>query len=113
MWESIFSRENLLQAWEQVRRNKGAAGVDGVGIAEFPAFLRDHWDSIRAKLEAGTYAPSPVKRVEIPKADGTRRPLGIPTVMDRVIQQAIAQVLSPQWEPEFSGPEVVLRHRES
>ena len=88
--EHILHPENLQQAWEQVRRNKGVAGIDGVSISGFPEFYRQYGESIRQKLEDGTYMPSPVKRVEIPKPDGGRRPLGIPTVLDRVIQQAIA-----------------------
>lgn len=71
-------------------------------IEDFPDFLRQHWGSVRRKLIEGTYRPSPVRRVEIPKPDGTKRPLGIPTVLDRVIQQAIAQILSPLCEPGFS-----------
>ena len=100
--EHILHPDNLTQAWQQVRGNKGVAGIDGVSISDFPEFYRQHGASIRQKLEAGTYVPSPVKRVEIPKSDGGRRPLGIPTVLDRVIQQAIAQQLSPQYEPQFS-----------
>lgn len=100
--ERILERDNLLDAWKRVKRNGGAAGVDGGEIADFPDFLRRHWETIRRKLFDGTYRPSPVRRVEIPKPDGTRRPLGIPTVLDRVIQQAIAQILSPLCEPGFS-----------
>lgn len=100
--EQILDRDNLLAAWKRVRRNGGAAGVDGVEIEDFPDLLRQHWGAIRRKLLEGTYRPSPVRRVEIPKPDGTKRPLGIPTVLDRVIQQAIAQILSPLCEPGFS-----------
>jgi len=100
--EHILHPDNLTQAWQQVRRNKGVAGIDGASVSDFPEFYRQHGESIRQKLEAGTYAPSPVKRVEIPKPDGGKRPLGIPTVLDRVIQQAIAQQLSPQYERQFS-----------
>jgi RNA-directed DNA polymerase len=100
--EQILERDNLLEAWKRVKANRGAAGIDGVQIAGFPDFLRRHWETIRRKLLDGSYAPSPVRRVEIPKLDGTKRPLGIPTVLDRVIQQAIAQILSPICEPEFS-----------
>lgn len=98
----VLERENLDLAWKQVRANKGAPGVDGMSIEEFPRLIREHGDSILAKLKAGTYQPSPVKRVEIPKPDGTKRALGIPTVLDRVIQQAIAQVLTPFYDPGFS-----------
>jgi len=100
--EEILNRENLLAAWKRVKRNAGAAGIDGKKIVDFPDFLRQHWETIRQKLLDGSYAPSPVRRVEIPKADGTKRPLGIPTVLDRVIQQAMAQILTPIYEPVFS-----------
>tara|TARA_R110002096_G_scaffold54517_22_gene140695 strand:+ start:11064 stop:12446 length:1383 start_codon:yes stop_codon:yes gene_type:complete len=100
--EKILARDNLLEAWKRVKANRGAAGVDGMEIAEFPDFLRQHWETIRRKLNDGSYAPSPVRRVEIPKPDGTKRPLGIPTVLDRVIQQAIAQILTPIYDPTFS-----------
>jgi len=100
--EEILNRENLLAAWKRVKRNAGAAGIDGMKIVDFPDFLRQHWETIRRKLLDGSYAPSPVRRVEIPKADGTKRPLGIPTVLDRVIQQAMAQILTPIYEPVFS-----------
>ena len=100
--EKILARDNLLAAWKRVRQNGGAAGIDRMKIEVFPDFLRQHWETIREKLLDGTYAPSPVRRVEIPKPDGTKRPLGIPTVLDRVIQQAIAQILTPIYEPVFS-----------
>jgi RNA-directed DNA polymerase len=89
-------------AWKQVRANKGAAGVDGMETGDFPDFIRKHWEMIRGKLMEGTYKPSPVRRVSIPKGNGEFRSLGIPTVLDRVIQQAIAQVLTPVYEPTFS-----------
>ncbi len=85
----------------QVRRNKGAPGIDGMTVEELPEYLKHHWPEIRAQLESGRYRPSPVKRVEIPKGDGKTRPLGIPTVLDRFIQQAIAQVIKAHWEPHF------------
>jgi len=100
--EKILSRDNLLDAWKHVKANRGAAGIDGMEIEGFPDFLRQHWETIRRKLIGGSYAPSPVRRVEIPKPDGTKRPLGIPTVLDRVIQQAIAQILTPIYDPTFS-----------
>ena len=102
MWEQIFSRDNLMAALKRVQSNGGAPGVDGMTVDELPDHLRAHWPSIREKLEAGKYEPSPVKRVEIPKPGKGRRQLGIPTVQDRFIQQAIHQVLSPQFEPTFS-----------
>ena len=98
----ILDRDNLLAAWKRVRQNGGASGIDGMEIADFPDFLRQHWELIRQKLLDGSYAPSPVRRVEIPKPDGSKRPLGIPTVLDRVIQQAIAQILTPIYDPTFS-----------
>lgn len=100
--EQILSRENMLLAWKRVKANRGASGVDGMSIEAFPAFARQHWDRIRLALERGTYRPAAVLRVMIPKATGGQRPLGIPTVLDRVIQQAIAQVLGPLFEPHFS-----------
>ena len=100
--ERILCPENLQQAWLRVKANGGAAGVDGMTIAQFPAFARQHWQEIRLRLLAGTYHPAPVRRVFIPKPNGDLRPLGIPTVLDRVIQQAIAQVLTPLFDPHFS-----------
>lgn len=97
----VLERANLQRALKQVRQNKGAPGIDGMTVDELPDYLKRHWLEIRAQLEAGTYRPHPVKRVEIPKPDGKTRPLGIPTVLDRFIQQAIAQVVSAQWEPHF------------
>jgi group II intron reverse transcriptase/maturase len=102
MWERIFSRENLVKALKRVQRNGGAPGVDGMKTEELPAHLKEHWRSIREKLEAGRYEPSPVKRVEIPKPGKGTRQLGIPTVQDRFIQQAMHQVLSPLFEETFS-----------
>jgi RNA-directed DNA polymerase len=92
----------MLLAWQRVKANQGAAGMDGMSIEAFPAFARQHWERIRSALEAGTYRPAAVLRVMIPKATGGERPLGIPTVLDRVIQQAIAQVIGPLFEPHFS-----------
>jgi RNA-directed DNA polymerase len=92
---AVLSRDNLLQAWARVKSNRGAPGIDGLTIGEFPEHLREHWAGTREQLVEGRYKPQPVRRVEIPKPDGGIRLLGIPTVMDRVIQQAIAQVLTP------------------
>ena len=100
--ERILSRGNMLKAWKRVKANKGAAGVDGMSIEAFPEFARQNWDKIRESLLAGIYQPSPVRRVEIPKGTGGTRPLGIPTVLDRLIQQAIYQVLMPIFDPGFS-----------
>jgi group II intron reverse transcriptase/maturase len=102
MWEQIFSRGNLMAALKRVQRNGGAPGVDGMTVEELPGHLKVHWASIREKLEAGKYQPSPVRGEEIPKSGGGKRQLGIPTVQDRFIQQAMHQVLSPQFEPTFS-----------
>jgi RNA-directed DNA polymerase len=97
----VLDRANLQRALKQVRQNKGAPGIDGMSVDALPEHLRHHWLEIRAQLEAGSYRPQPVRRVEIPKAGGKTRPLGIPTVLDRFIQQAIAQVVCAQWEPHF------------
>jgi group II intron reverse transcriptase/maturase len=113
LWVEIFSRPNLFAALERVRRNGGAAGVDGMTVEELPEPLRAHWPSIREKLEAGTYQPSPVKRVEIPKPNGGMRLLGIPTVQDRLIQQAMHQVLSREYEPTFSEHSYGFRRNRS
>jgi RNA-directed DNA polymerase len=102
MMEEILDPENLAQAWKRVKANKGAPGIDGMTVADFPAFAREQWPRIATALRKGHYRPAPVKRVWIPKPDGSQRPLGIPTVLDRVIQQAIAQLLSPLFEAEFS-----------
>ena len=98
----VLEKENLQRAWKQVKANKGAPGVDNMTIEEFPEYAFKHWEEIKTALLEGTYAPSPVKRVEIPKDSGGTRPLGIPTVLDRVIQQAISQVLTPVFDPHFS-----------
>lgn len=102
MLELILNRANLLRAWKRVRANCGAAGVDGVIIEDFPAWLRAHWCEVKASLLDDNYRPAPVKRHDIPKRSGGKRPLGIPTVLDRVIQQAILQALQPLFDPEFS-----------
>jgi group II intron reverse transcriptase/maturase len=113
MWEEIFSRPNLFAALERVQRNGGAAGVDGMTVEELPAHLKAHWPSIRGKLETGSYQPSPVRRVEIPKPNGGARLLGIPTVQDRLIQQAMHQVLSEVYEPSFSEHSYGFRRNRS
>ena len=100
--ERILSRENMFLSWKRVKSNKGAPGIDKMTIEAFPEFLREHWKEICESLMEGTYQPSPVLRVEIPKPSGGTRPLGIPTVLDRLIQQAIGQVLTPIFDPDFS-----------
>src|SRR5215475_4843233 len=100
--EVIVERENLRKALAQVKRNKGAAGVDGMTVDDLPAYLKEHWLTIRAQLLEGTYRPQPVRRVEIPKASGGLRLLGIPSVLDRLIQQAVMQVLQADWDGTFS-----------
>jgi RNA-directed DNA polymerase len=101
--EPILQPANILQAWKRVRANKGAAGIDGMTIDDFPVWAKDgNWKRIMSELCSGQYQPSPVRRVEIDKPDGGKRQLGIPTIVDRVIQQAIAQVLTPIFDPTFS-----------
>lgn len=102
VWEAVHTRENLQTARKRVESNQGAAGIDGMEVQELSGFLKEHWLEVREALESGKYRPSPVRRVEIPKPDGGVRQLGIPTVLDRLIQQAIAQVLTPLFEEEFS-----------
>ena len=100
--EQILSAENLNRAYKQVKRNKGAGGIDGMQVDELLPFLRDHKNELLQSLRDGKYRPKSVRRVEIPKENGKIRKLGIPTVVDRLVQQAIAQVLSPIFEEEFS-----------
>ncbi|HLX13689.1 MAG TPA: group II intron reverse transcriptase/maturase [Bradyrhizobium sp.] len=100
--EAVVEGENLKKALAQVKRNKGAAGIDGMNVGDLLAHLKEHWPTIRAQLLEGTYKPQPVRRVEIPKASGGTRPLGIPTVLDRFIQQAVMQVLQADWDETFS-----------
>jgi group II intron reverse transcriptase/maturase len=95
-------RPNLQAALKRVRKNKGSAGIDGMTVDELPDYLRAHWPALREQLLAGTYQPSPVKRQLIPKSNGEMRELGIPTVLDRLIQQALLQVLQPRFDPSFS-----------
>ena len=102
LWEAIFGRENLLTALKRVERNGGAPGIDGMPVEELRPYLRENWLEIREKLDQQTYRPSPVRLKEIEKPDGGVRRLGIPTVMDRFLQQAITQALTPLLEPLFS-----------
>jgi RNA-directed DNA polymerase len=101
--ERMLDPNNLKRAWKQVRANRGASGVDGMTLAAFPDFVRMRWADIRQSLSDGTYRPQPVRRHTIPKPTGGERELGIPSVLDRVIQQAIAQVLTPIFDPDFSA----------
>src|SRR3954464_9458232 len=100
LMEEVCDRGNLVRAWKRVRQNKGSPGVDGMTIDDTKDYLREHWPSIRSQLLKGTYQPRPVKRVEIPKPGGGVRKLGVPCVVDRLIQQALLQVL--QERPTFS-----------
>ena len=103
LMEEVCERENLKQALKRVKANKGAPGVDGMTVQALPAYLREHWPTIRASLLEGNYEPQPVRRVEIPKPDGGGvRKLGIPAALDRFVQQAVLQVLQRQWDPTFS-----------
>jgi RNA-directed DNA polymerase len=103
LMEAVCERRNCKQALARVKRNKGSAGIDGMTVEQLPAYLKQHWLTIRAQLLSGTYKPQPVKRVEIPKPDGGMRKLGIPTVLDRFIQQAAMQVLQSSWDRTFSA----------
>ncbi len=100
--ERVVERSNVWRAYQRVVRNKGAPGVDGVTVSEFKDWLKVHWPSVRKALLDGSYLPRPVRRVDIPKASGGVRTLGIPTVVDRLIQQPLHQVLQPLFEPTFS-----------
>jgi RNA-directed DNA polymerase len=111
--EDVVERENLKTALAQVKRNKGAAGIDGMTVGELPTYLKERWLMIRAQLLEGTYKPQPVRRVEIPKASGGLRPLGIPTVLDRFIQQAAMQVLQADWDRTFSETSFGFRPKRS
>ena len=109
----VVQKDNMQNAWERVRANKGVPGIDNISVKEFPEYALTHWEGIKAALLEGTYIPSPVKRVEIPKDSGGTRKLGIPTVMDRVIQQAISQVLTPVFDPHFSEHSYGFRPKHS
>jgi RNA-directed DNA polymerase len=111
--EEICERANLKEALRQVRGNKGSAGVDRMTVDQLGDYLKQHWPAIREQLLNGTYEPKPVRRVEIPKPDGGVRKLGIPTVLDRFIQQAVMQVLQKRWNPTFSQYSYGFRPRRS
>jgi RNA-directed DNA polymerase len=113
LMEAVVATANVRTAWQRVKSNGGAAGVDGVTVEEYAARTRPAWENIRASLLNGTYQPQPVRRVEIPKRNGGKRPLGIPTVGDRVIQQAVQQVLTPVFDPTFSESSYGFRPKRS
>jgi RNA-directed DNA polymerase len=102
LMEEVCGRENCKQALARVKANQGSAGMDGMTVQQLPEYLKQHWPEIREQLLNGTYRPQPVKRVEIPKPDGGVRRLGIPTVLDRFVQQAVLQVLQRRWDRTFS-----------
>ena len=111
--EAVVGAQNMARAWARVKANRGAPGIDGMPIEEFPAYARAHWPTIRQALLDGRYRPQPVRRVLIPKPGGGERALGIPTVVDRLIQQAIAQVLTPIFDPQFSESSFGFRPKRS
>lgn len=113
LMEQILSRQNLLTALKRVEKNKGSHGADGMSVQILRRHLIGHWEPLKATLVEGTYQPQPVRRVEIPKPDGGVRLLGIPTVIDRLIQQAITQVLSPIYDPAFSDHSYGFRPKRS
>jgi RNA-directed DNA polymerase len=102
LMERVVERHDLWTALARVNANGGSPGIDGMTVEELPDSLRQHWPEIRVGLLSGSYRPSPVRRVEIPKPGGGVRKLGIPTVLDRLIQQAVLQVLQPEWDKTFS-----------
>ena len=102
LMEEVVAEGNIWEAQRRVQANKGSPGVDGMRVSQLPGYLEKHWPEVRKRLLAGSYRPQPVKRVRIPKPDGGERLLGIPTVLDRLIQQAILQVLQPRWDGTFS-----------
>lgn len=102
LMEEMLESENLRAAWRAVKANRGAAGMDGISVEAFMGHIRPHWEKVRTKVLEGRYKPAAVKGVSIPKGNGGERPLGIPTVLDRLLQQAILQVLQPRFEPLFS-----------
>src|SRR5438270_9834228 len=109
--EEVCERDNLKEALRQVKANKGSAGIDRMTVGQLDDYLKQHWPVIREQLLNGTYQPQPVRRVEIPKPDGGMRKLGIPTVLDRLIQQAVMQVLQRRWDPTFSEHSHGFEHR--
>lgn len=113
LMEQILARDNLNKAFKQVKRNKGAGGIDGMRVDELLPYLRENREELLKSLLDGTYRPKPVRRVEIPKENGKTRKLGIPTAVDRFIQQAISQVLTPIYEKQFSDSSYGFRPKRS
>ena len=111
--EAVVRRENVTAVYQRVVRNGGAPGVDGVTVDELKAYCQTHWDRIRQELLDGRYQPQPIRKVEIPKPEGGQRRLGIPTVMDRMIQQAVLQILQPFFDPTFSNDSYGFRPKRS
>lgn len=109
----VVDTENVRRAWKRVKANKGAPGIDGLSVLDFPDVVRAQWPAIRQALIDGSYQPQAVRRVVIAKPNGGERLLGIPTIIDRVIQQAIAQVLTPIFDPMFSDSSFGFRPRRS
>ncbi len=101
LWEQLLARDNLAAALRRVEQNAGAAGIDGMSTKELRPWLKEHWPLVRSQLEAGTYRPQPVRRVMIPKPSGGQRMLGVPAAVDRLICQALSQVLTPVSDPHF------------
>jgi RNA-directed DNA polymerase len=102
LMERVVEQDNMARAYKHVKRNGGSPGIDGMTVQELGPYLREHWPKLREVLLAGTYEPQPVKRVNIPKPGGGTRKLGVPTAVDRLIQQAVLQVLQPKWDKTFS-----------
>ena len=113
LMEQIVESRNMERAWKNVKANRGAPGPDGITLEEFEATFRDQWPIVRQHLLEGTYEPSPARRKSIPKPDGSERHLGIPNVQDRVIQQAILQILTPIFDPGFSDSSFGFRPKRS
>jgi RNA-directed DNA polymerase len=113
LMEQVIERANLFRALKQVIRNGGSPGIDGMTVDELPEYLKENWSSLRETLLQGAYQPKPVKRTEIPKPQGGKRKLGIPTVLDRFIQQAMLQVLQGKWDASFSESSYGFRPRRS
>jgi len=111
--EQIVRKDNLNEAFKRVKANKGSHGIDGMGVDELLQYLKENGETLRQAILNGKYRPNPVRRVEIPKENGKKRNLGIPTVVDRVIQQAIAQVLTPIYEKQFSENSFGFRPKKS